>query len=171
MNVLTNYFTFYQLQGQAGGTGASPETLRKRQCFLPCHETEDCYEKKCCLSEHELALLAQKETSGHNHGHSHDDGHSHEHKKTWTWSNPLKSSSLNNVSSQKDDALLNPPRMTAHSHEKKSNPELAKEKNAIVVTEIRPKGPTPELVPPPSQEDSSESSDEDEDHKVRKPMI
>ena len=150
---------------------------------------DDCFEKKCCMSDHELALLAEKE-SNYSHGHSHGGvvhGHSHhshgssetksvkskaDHKTVWTYLNPLKTStSLHNVKEE-----------TKNSSKTKSNPDLSKDKETILKKDYQ-KGGTSSAVkkstrtttPPPlhnhHSNDEDESSDDDEDKKVRKPMI
>lgn len=156
----------------------SPETLRKRQCFLPCSAAEDCFEKKCCLTEEELSLLKDKEPSIGHHGHSHGAGHSHSsgaQKSAWSWKNPLKRStiSLNIVQDESPHSHSKHLPQSTHFHGDKSNPDLSQEKDLIVVdTKLMKLGAsTVHKTNHSSDELFDSSEDDDDENKVRKPMI
>jgi hypothetical protein len=142
---------------QVNKVAASPQTLKKRQCFLPCGNSDDCQEKKCCLTDEDAVLLTSVKAC-----HSRDLSQSH------------RSQSLVSFRGMKEKAESSPIPMK----QMKSNPELTQqvqvqlEAQTGTPTDVPDIDPNQPAVPLPSVElKNDEDSSDDEIHHESKPMI
>jgi len=180
--VLNNVNEFLQMKGISSVTlqpefldlvdvGASPQTLKKRQCFLPCKEENDCHEKKCCLSDDAIKTLAEKNMA---HGHSHGaggGGHSHGGERSQSLQNlKMKDNELSTTPKLRKPIKSTPalntdsPLGTPNSASTSSSATGSFGKASTITTEVDV------VVSAASRQTHSDDSDDD-DHHERKPMI
>ncbi|CAL8110928.1 unnamed protein product [Orchesella dallaii] len=57
----------------------SPQTIRRRKCFLPCCSDDECHDMQCCKDDDDDHDHDDHDEDEHDHSHSSAHGHSHRH--------------------------------------------------------------------------------------------
>jgi len=150
---------------------ASPETLKRRQCFLPCSKDEksDCHGKTCCLSSDDEDY---DPFSRFSHGHSHGlGGHSHGGKRRSSSHSSLHHHHHHQVPMGPSSKSLTDVYELVETTQKNDGAESRGRSSSPRQGSIPSASPHPPTYRKRQTSCSSSSSDEDEDAKATKPMI